>query len=101
MLTYRFDNPSVVRGALSDFERLESGTLDTNALLAGAPILSKYTVVLGWSHALKGVVEGHPSVLDGREIVTSQLIYLDPKFGLARTLSRWYRVTEPQLRRGS
>jgi hypothetical protein len=99
-LTYRFDDPSVIRRALSDFERLEAGTLDTKAILADAPVLSHYKMVLGWSHAMRGVVEGHPLLPDGREIVTSQLIYLDPKLGLARTLSRWYRVTQPQLRRG-
>ncbi|WP_431355661.1 DUF6634 family protein [Agrobacterium vaccinii] len=80
---------------------MESGTLDTDRILAGAPVLSHYKLVLGWSHALKGVVQGHPSLPDGREIVTSQLIYLDPNLGLARTLSRWYRVTDPQQRRGS
>lgn len=35
---------------------------------------------------------GHPSVVDGRAASSSELFYLDPDRGIARTMSRWYRL---------
>jgi hypothetical protein len=99
-VTFRFDDPGVMRCILSDLEKLEDGSLDTTGILAAAPTLERYKLVLGWSHALKGIVSGHPLRPDGEEVVTSQLLYLDPYLGLARTMSRWYRVIDPQKRQG-
>ena len=89
-----------MRRVLGDLAQLEAGTLDTTQILATAPLLDRYKLVLGWSHAMGGIVTGHPLLPDGREIVTSQLMYLDPAMGLARTLSRWYRVGTPRQQRG-
>lgn len=100
-MTFRFDDPSVMRRILTDLELLEAGNLDTTHILATAPLLEEYKLVLGWSHAMGGIVTGHPLLPDGKEIVTSQLMYLDPGIGLARTLSRWYRVGTPRQRRGN
>jgi hypothetical protein len=99
-MTFKFDNPSVVRQILSDLQQIEDGTLDMRAIIAEAPVLDGYKLVLGWSHALKGIVSGHPSLPDEREVVTSQLLYLDPTLGIARTMSRWYRVSNPLQRPG-
>lgn len=91
-MTFRFDNPATALRLFDDLRRVDDGTLDTSSVLADAPTLSTYKLVLGWSHALSGVVHGHPRLQDGHEVVTSQLFYLDPQLGLARTMNRWYRL---------
>lgn len=44
--------------------------------------------------ALIGTVSGHPRLRDGRPIVTSNVVVLNVDAGLARTMSRWYRLGE-------
>ncbi|MDR9763732.1 hypothetical protein RJJ37_29575 [Rhizobium redzepovicii] len=56
------------------------------------PILRNYKPVIGRAFALTGVVSGHPRLANGREVITSQLFYLDENRGLARTMNRWYRL---------
>lgn len=55
-------------------------------------MLLNYKPVVGKAFALSGVVSGHPSLADGREIITSQLFYVDEDRGIARTMNRWYRL---------
>lgn len=47
------------------------------------------------STCLKGAVENHP-ILDDGLIQTSQVFFIDPSSGLARTYSRWYRLGRAQ-----
>jgi len=35
---------------------------------------------------------GHPHILDGRPAFSSELFHFDPARGVARTMSRWYRL---------
>ncbi len=91
-LTFRFDSPATARRLFEDLSQLDDGTLEVSSILADAPTLSAYKLVLGWSHALSGVVHGHPRLQDGNKVVTSQLFFLDPQLGLARTMNRWYRL---------
>jgi hypothetical protein len=35
---------------------------------------------------------GHPAILDGKPACSSELFYFDPERGIARTMSRWYRL---------
>lgn len=42
--------------------------------------------------ALIGTVTDHPRLRDGRTIVTSNLVVVHVDAGLARTMSRWYRL---------
>ncbi|QRM56891.1 hypothetical protein F3Y30_11350 [Sinorhizobium sp. BG8] len=35
---------------------------------------------------------GHPSIRDGKQALSSELFYFDPERGIARTMSRWYRL---------
>lgn len=35
---------------------------------------------------------GHPVIFDGNPACSSELFYLDPERGIARTMSRWYRL---------
>lgn len=99
-MTFVFDDPGIMRRLLRDLEQLEAGALDTADILAKAPLLEDHRLALGWCHALKGIVTGHPLLPDGGEIVTSQLMYMNPDMGLARTLSRWYRLGTPRPRKG-
>lgn len=91
-MTFRFDSPATTRRLFDDLRQLDDGTLDISSVLADAPALSDHKLVLGWSHALSGVVHGHPRLPDGNKVVTSQLFFLDPQLGLARTMNRWYRL---------
>ncbi len=99
-MTFVFDNPDIMRRVLRDLEHLEAGALDTAEILTKAPLLQDHRLVLGRCHALKGIVTGHPLLPDGDEVVTSQLIYMNPDVGLARTLSRWYRLGAPRPKQG-
>lgn len=53
-----------------------------------------------WSMGLRtvpillGSATGHP-LLGNKDIHTSQLFFIDPSVGLARTYSRWYRLGAP------
>lgn len=44
---------------------------------------------------LIGRPSGHPGIDDGKPCFSSELYYLDPQAGLARTFSRWYRLGTP------
>jgi hypothetical protein len=99
-MTFVFDDPRIMQRVLHDLEELQAGKLDTAEILAKAPLLEDHRLVLGWCHAMKGTVAGHPSLPDGNEVVTSQLIYMNSDIGLARTLSRWYRLGAPRPKRG-
>ena len=59
-----------------------------------APVLEDWTIHHRFEPALIGMVTGHPTQPDG-PAVTSGLFYLDEKIGVARTLSRWYRLGIP------
>lgn len=64
-------------------------------LLEAAPLLDTWFVVRDASGelSLHGAVSDHPDLPgQGRWIVTSILIGLDPAAGHARTVSRWYRL---------
>jgi hypothetical protein len=62
--------------------------------------LEQMPVLLDWNLSarlvphLVGCAAGHP-ILGNRHISTSQLFFLDAELGLARTLSRWYRLDPP------
>ncbi|WP_342636249.1 DUF6634 family protein [Rhizobium laguerreae] len=84
----------MVERLLADFLLANSGWLDPD-IVANAPLLENYSLAIGPSHALSGVVSSHPHLTDGRQIVTSQLFYLDPERAVARTLNRWYRLGLP------
>lgn len=66
--------------------------------LAGAPTLHKWRPTIVLAGALTGFVEGHPKIGPG-PIVTSPL-YADGD-GWARTLSRFYLLSEREPERGS
>ncbi len=44
---------------------------------------------------LLGNAYSHPNIFDGHASISSGLFYFDPEGGIARTISRWYRLGTP------
>lgn len=62
------------------------------AVRAAAPRISHWMLVLrGEVPVLRGQAPAHP-LLQGDDIVTSRLLFIDTDRGVARTISRWYRL---------
>lgn len=77
-----------------DLRAVEAGITHSLSLHT-APILESHQMYSRRTACLSGHVFGHPSLANGREIMTSQLMYMDTEFGIARTLNRWYRLGRP------
>ncbi|MGO7530883.1 DUF6634 family protein [Rhizobium leguminosarum] len=90
-MTYQWLGGATVVRLLNDLRCAELGEFG-NIPIYDAPVLCNYKPVIGKAFALTGVVSGHPRVAEGREVITSQLFYLDEDRGLARTMNRWYRL---------
>jgi len=90
-LTYQWLDGATVLRLLNDLRCAELGEFG-NISIEETPILRNYKPVIGKAFALTGVVSGHPRLAEGREVITSQLFYLDEHRGLARTMNRWYRL---------
>lgn len=74
-----------------DVAAIEDGTGPTDEDLAGGPILEDWRYEERPRRALSGRVRGHPSIPDGRRILTSDVFASDGEtFG--RTLSRYYAL---------
>lgn len=64
-----------------------------------APLVS----VMDWTYAKRtvpiivGEVLGHPHILDGTTAATTQVVYVDEHWQLARTINRWYRLGRPLI----
>ncbi len=69
---------------------LESISDDVEALPAVA--INSWALSQRPVPCLVGRTLGHPSVGDGRPVLSSELFYLDSERGIARTMSRWYRL---------
>ena len=80
---------------LADLDRLERGEFSAPCLVA-EPTLDNWLFDFRKVSCLSGVVEGHPSVPDGKVIHTSEIFAFldDDGERFARTLSRWYRLEE-------
>jgi hypothetical protein len=77
----------------SDLEHLEAGGILASAF-ASSPILSNWRHGFREASCLEGVVEGHPSLPDGRAISTSEIwahFHNDDEH-FVRTLNRWYAL---------
>lgn len=84
--------------ALVFADNLDMLAIDLRKAATGDLSFVKPTVELHyWSNSLRtvptlsGFGAGHPTFRNG-EIHTSQLFFIDPDVGLARTFSRWYRL---------
>ncbi len=87
----------MLRTTVDVMKKIEVGEAPTEADLEGTPILRS------WRRSvhpymgivcLEGIATGHPRLGDGW-VITSPLVAIDPDGQWARTLSRWYRLSEP------
>ncbi|MBJ3786996.1 hypothetical protein DEVEQU_00092 [Devosia equisanguinis] len=96
-----FENPQVreiaerIHALSRDLRLIEELEAPSIRDISAAPVLNDWRLGRRAEPALMGFVEGHPSVRPG-PVVTSGVYYLDPIAGYARTLSRWYRLGDPQ-----
>lgn len=79
-----------------DLRSVESEMMETMSFDT-APILQAHQMYSRRTACLAGYVFGHPSLSDGREVMTSQLMYMDTEVGIARTVNRWYRLGHPAV----
>jgi hypothetical protein len=85
-----------------DASRLEQLARDLRAIAAGNLVIDNTTSVelANWRLtyrrvlSLNGVSISHPT-LGTKSIRTSEVYFIDLDRGIARTLSRWYRLTTP------
>ncbi|WP_051949289.1 DUF6634 family protein [Methylosinus sp. PW1] len=88
-----------IANALDVVERLRSGWRPGESALAEAVFIDDWLLVSDpaedGTHSLYGVVSGHPRIREGRLTRTSIVLWLDPEAGIARTVSRWYRLGTP------
>lgn len=83
----------------TDLRSVEAG-ITQSLSLHSAPVLEAHQMHSRRTACLSGYVFGHPSLGDGSEIMTSQLMYMDTEAGIARTLNRWYRLGTPWPKQG-
>lgn len=56
------------------------------------PILEDWSL---FGDCLVGRVSGHPTIADGRQVITSRLEKLDTQLGVAKTRNREYWLGKP------
>jgi hypothetical protein len=83
-----------IEDARAALKRIRRGEGPTAEELAAAPQLECWYVTRHYDCvALGGYVTGHPTLRDGDHIVTSCLLWISDKCDAARTVSRYYRLT--------
>lgn len=86
--------PDRLRDLADDVEAADAGLGPSEADIAGAPVLDAWEYGIVPVRVLRGLVSGHPDIVDGRPARTSE-VYLTDRMTWARTLSRWYRLRAP------
>lgn len=86
--------PDRLRDLADDIESVEAGQGPSAADLACAPVLDGWSRDMAVTPVLKGRVTGHPGIIDGHRVRTSE-VYLTDRATWARTLSRWYVLRAP------
>ncbi|TBY07317.1 DUF6634 family protein [Rhizobium laguerreae] len=89
-------SPGSVRASLIEkLRQLADDLEDVDKCLAARPprsALNTWTTAERGVPCLVGLPLGHPILSDGKLTYSSELFYLDPHRGVARTMSRWYRL---------
>ncbi|GAK73427.1 hypothetical protein RRU01S_39_00060 [Agrobacterium rubi TR3 = NBRC 13261] len=83
---------------VEDIRSAEEGFLPVQEI-EKAPVLFGHRILPMSVGMLSGIVDGHPKLRSGREITTSQVYFIDTELGVARTMSRWYRLDIPAVQR--
>lgn len=81
-------------------KKLQSLVIDLSAPdfphVSSIPVMiDKYKVSRREVPCLLGNAFCHPKIIDGHASISSELFYFDPERGIARTMSRWYRLGTP------
>lgn len=80
-----------LRSLADDLERISSGELPSESVLAEAPLIENYQVARRTVPVLVGDVHGHPRI--GTTVATTTTLWAyAPSLGWARTQSRFYRL---------
>jgi hypothetical protein len=87
----RSDLVQSLRSLADDLENLKT----REAAKSPKVLLTDWALMERSVPCLAGRPIGHPTIVDGRAACTSQLFYIDEHRGVARTLSRWYRLAPP------
>ena len=80
--------PERLRHLADDLEYIDRGM----SVISPAVILQEWFLMKRAVPCLVGRTVGHPMIPDRHPACTSELYYFDPDRGVARTLSRWYRL---------
>jgi hypothetical protein len=99
-LRYKLGDPGAMiamatrlRALATDLEAAAAGHLPDAEALRDAPVLDWWSLAARSTLCLVGERSGHPELRgDGRMTVTSAVYIVDLETGIARTLSRWYRL---------
>lgn len=75
---------------LQALERIRAGDHPDEAELASAPMIDKWSLADRHTIALVGNVHRHPTIPNARPVCTSDLWFVAPALGYARTLNRFY-----------
>lgn len=91
---------AVLRRLSSDLDQLEGGLISAQSLIA-SPVLTNWRYSFRRASCIDGIVEGHPSIPDGRFISTSEVWarFHEDDDHFVRTLNRWYRLGAPSAAR--
>lgn len=79
-----------LRNLLSDLEWIRSGAHPGKHELAAAPTIEHWSLAERRTIALVGEVHHHPTIPDHQQACTSDLWFIAPSLGYARTLNRLY-----------
>lgn len=81
-----------LRSLLVDLARIQAGHHPREIDLSKAPTIDHWCVAERRVIALAGVVTDHPTIPNGRSVCTSDLWFVAPSLGYARTLNRLYAL---------
>jgi hypothetical protein len=82
-----------LRALATDLEAAAVGHSPDAETLKDAPVLDWWSFAARSAPCLVGERSGHPVLRgDGRMTITSDVYIVDLEAGVARTLSRWYRL---------
>ena len=103
MIVIRKDWPLDIAKLVEDVHGIDQLSIDLMMVAEGhfnvpedAPILDQWNYAKAPAMCLTGRVSGHPKLPGtSRPIFTSDLFLIAEDMGLARTMSRWYRLGRP------
>jgi hypothetical protein len=81
---------------LSDIQDFRAGEMLCPETLSDAPVIDQWSYGLVQARCIVGSIREHPILGKQARVHTSQLVFIDPENGWARTWSRYYRLGTPE-----